>query len=129
LAEAVQNIQNFAEGSLAMRIFQVLLAVMFAVLLVYTGLVVGEHGLGLFSVFFGDIAKMGWPGQFNLDFLGFLILSAVWLAWRHRFSGIGFVLAVCGFFGGIGFLAPYLLVASFKAKGDPAELLLGPSRI
>jgi len=111
-----------------MRLLQILLAVMFTALLVYTGLVITEHGLGLFSVFFGDIARMGWPGQFNLDFMGFLILSAVWLAWRHRFSGLGLLLAVCGFFGGIGFLAPYLLVASFKAEGDPSVLLLGSSR-
>ena len=112
-----------------MRLFQILTAVMFLILLVYTGLVIAEHGLGLLPIFFGDIAKMTWPGQFNLDFLGFLILSALWLAWRHQFSGVGLVLAIFGFFGGIGFLAPYLLVASVKAKGDAAVLLLGHGRV
>ena len=48
----------------------------------YTFPVVANHGLGLLPIFFGDIAKMEWPGQFNLDFLGFLTLSGLWIAWR-----------------------------------------------
>ncbi len=111
-----------------MRLFQILLVAMFAILLIYTALVISEHGLGLLPVFFGDIGKMAWPGQFNLDFLGFLLLSAIWVGWRHEFGGLGLVLSVCAFFGGIGFLAPYLLVASVKAKGDAAILLLGHAR-
>jgi len=66
--------------------FRILLVVLFAGVCGYTVVVVSDHGLGLFPVFFGDIAKLGWPGQFNLDFLGFLVLSGFWLAWRHHFS-------------------------------------------
>ena len=32
---------------------------------------------------------MTWPGQFNFDFFGFLILSATWTAWRNQFSALG----------------------------------------
>ena len=32
---------------------------------------------------------MKWFGQFNLDFMGFLILSAIWVAWRNQFSAAG----------------------------------------
>jgi len=84
--------------------------------------------MGLLGVFFGDIARMGWPGQFNLDFLGLLTLSGLWLAWRHHFSPAGLALGVAGVFGGAPVLTAYLFVASLEAKGDPATLLLGRTR-
>lgn len=108
--------------------FRALLAALLAMVLVYTAFVVTEHGLGLLPVFFGDILAMGWPGQFNVDFLGFLVLSGFWLAWRHGFSPAGLALGVLGFFGGIPVLASYLLIVSFRARGDVAVLLLGRGR-
>jgi hypothetical protein len=53
----------------------------------------------------------------------------LWLAWRHQFSPAGILLGVLGFFGGIMFLAPYLLIASYKANGNMSKLLQGESRI
>jgi 4-hydroxybenzoate polyprenyltransferase len=82
----------------------------------------------LFAIFFGDIARMEWPGQFNLDFLGFLILSGAWTAWRHHFSPAGLVLGLIAFVGGMGFLTIYLLIESARAKGDIRVLLLGARR-
>jgi hypothetical protein len=111
-----------------MRAFRFLLAAIFAVVAVYTLVVVADHGFNLFPVFFGDIAAMGWPGQFNLDFLGFLTLSGFWLAWRHRFSAAGLALGVLGFFGGAPVLTAYLFFASLSCDGDPAALLLGADR-
>jgi hypothetical protein len=108
--------------------FRILLASLFTCIAAYTAVVVANHGIGLFEVFFGDIAKMGWPGQFNLDFMGFLMLSGLWLAWRHHFSPAGLALGVLGFFGGAPLLTLYLFFASLQAKGDPAELLLGSAR-
>ena len=108
--------------------FRVLLAAIFATIAVYTSVVVAHHGLGLFPVFFGDIAKMAWPGQFNLDFAGFLALSALWLAWRHHFAPIGLALGVLGFFGGAPVLTAYLFVMSFAVDGDVKRLLLGDTR-
>ena len=69
-----------------------------------------NHGMGLLDVFFGDIAAMGWPGQFNLDFMGMLTLSAPWVAWRHRFSSAGLALGVLALFGGGLFLTTSLRV-------------------
>ena len=111
-----------------MLLFRVLLVIMFSVLSVYTAIVIGKHGIDLLPVFFGDMMQMNWPGQFNLDFMGFLALSAVWTAWRHHFSPLGLALAVIAFFGGTAFLTVYLLVASFQVKGDVKALLLGPQR-
>ena len=71
---------------------------------------------------------MTWPGQFNLDFMTFLSLSALWFAWRHQFSPAGVVLGVVGFFGGRTVLAPYLVIASLGANGDPQGMLLGKRR-
>jgi hypothetical protein len=105
-----------------------LLLVIFGTIVVYTAVVVSNHGLNLFPVFFGDIAKMEWPGQFNIDFSGFLTLSAFWLAWRHHFSALGLSLGVLGFFGGAPVLTAYLFIVSFRCSGDAGVLLLGPTR-
>lgn len=111
-----------------MGLFRVLLVVLFTGVVGYTAVVAADHGFGLLEVFFGDIAKMGWPGQFNVDFTSFLVLSALWLAWRHHFSAVGMVLGVLGFFGGAPVLTAYLFFASLGAKGDVKELLLGKIR-
>ncbi len=111
-----------------MSAFRILLGVYFTSLVVYTAIVGLNHGWNLFPVFFGDMAALTWPGQFNLDFMGFLTLSGLWLAWRHQFSPGGIVLGVLGFFGGISVLAPYLFIASLKANGDMRVLLLGKDR-
>ena len=111
-----------------MAAFRVLLLLIFATIVVYTAVVISNHGLNLFPVFFADIARMEWPGQFNLDFSGFLTLSAFWLAWRHHFSALGLSLGVLGFFGGAPVLTGYLFVVSFGCSGDAGVLLVGPTR-
>ncbi len=108
--------------------FRVLLAAIFTSIVVYTVVVIANHGMGLLAVFFGDMAKMGWPGQFNLDFMGFLLLSGFWLAWRNHFSPAGLALGVLGVFGGAPVLTAYLFVTSFAVGGDVRVLLLGEAR-
>lgn len=111
-----------------MLLFRLFLALFLVTLVGYTSIVIANHGWSLLPVFFGDIAKMGWPGQFNLDFMGFLTLSALWTAWRHNFAPVGLALGLVAAFGGMGFLTIYLLIESFRAKGDVRALLLGPAR-
>jgi len=111
-----------------MAAFRVLLIILFCAIVGYTAAVIANHGIGLFEVFIGDIAKMGWPGQFNVDFMGFLTLSGLWLAWRHHFSPAGIGLGILGFFGGAPVLTAYLLVVSIIAKGDVSVLMLGNTR-
>lgn len=112
-----------------MTALRLLIAILWLVIVGYTAVTIANHGWNLFPVFFGDIAKMGWPGQFNVDFSCFLILSATWLAWRHNFSGTGLLLGLLGFVGGMLFLSTYLLVVISKDKPDIAELLLGKQRV
>jgi hypothetical protein len=111
-----------------MQLFRLFLLTFLIVLTVYTGIVIAAHGIGLLPVFFGDIGALAWPGQFNLDFLGFLMLSAIWVAWRHRFSAVGLGLAILAFSGGMAFLTIYLLVQTGRTKGDVPTLLMGPPR-
>jgi hypothetical protein len=108
--------------------FRILLVVLWTIIAVYTGIVIANHGWGLLEIFFRDMAAMGWPGQFNLDFSSLLTLSALWVAWRHQFSSGGLALALLAFFGGGLFLTGYLLVVSTMAKGDMKEVLLGRLR-
>jgi hypothetical protein len=112
-----------------MAAFRILLVVMISGILGYTGIVGVNHGWNLFPVFFGDIAAMNWPGQFNLDFTCLLIFSGLWLAWRHHFTLGGLALGLLGLFGGTMVLAPYLLIVGFKANGDMKEIMLGKVRV
>ena len=97
-------------GSPIVAALRILLLVILVVLAGYTADVIANHGWGLLPVFFGDIGRMEWPGQFNLDFLFMLTLAAL------------------AFFGGALFLAVYLLIVSWQARGDARRLLLGDSR-
>lgn len=108
-----------------MRGYAVFLIVLWVALAAYTTVTVANHGLGLLPIFFGDIAAMAWPGQFNFDFLLMLVLSASWTAWRNRFRASGLGLAVIAFFGGAGFLFPYVSYLILKHNGDAAAVMLG----
>ncbi len=111
-----------------MNPFRALLAAMWTAVVIYTGVTIAHHGSNLLPVFFGDIGQFSWPGQFDLDFMCLLALSAVWVGWRHRFSPLGLGLAVAAFFFGTLFLTAYLLIASLRARGDLTELLTGGGR-
>ncbi|MBF7729279.1 hypothetical protein [Pseudomonas sp. N040] len=112
-----------------MQAFRIYLVVVVVCLGTYTMMVGVNHGWNLLPVFFHDLLAMTWPGQFNADFTTFLMLSALWVAWRNQFSGTGIALAVVAFFGGMMFLAPYLLYASIQARGNVNVILLGASRV
>jgi hypothetical protein len=111
-----------------MTLFRLVLVAIIAIVGGYTLPVVAEHGLNFLPYYFDDIGKMGWPGQFNMDFSAFLLLGSIWLMWRHHFTGLGVVFGLMIIPGGAPFLCSYLLIASFQAKGDVKELLLGKAR-
>lgn len=75
---------------------------------IYTGVVINQPGMGLLGVFRGDMAKFGWAGQFNADFmamLAMLVMLVIWFAWRNNFSKLGFFLAPVAFLDGAAFLS------------------------
>lgn len=108
-----------------MTTFRLLLIVILVSLSGYTAVVVANHGLNLLPVFFGDMAKMAWSGQFNFDFMCFLLLSATWVMWRNEFSPLGIVLGILAFFGGALFLSIYLLVLTFQDSKSIQRILIG----
>jgi len=111
-----------------MTVLRIFLVAAFLALAFYTIKAGMGHGWDLASVFLADLTAFNWSGQFNLDFLTYLWLSALWLAWRHDFSLAGIGLALVASVGGMLFLAIYLLIASFRADADLKVILLGERR-
>ena len=111
-----------------MNLFRAYLVAWIFGITAYTSVTISNHGLNLLPVFFGDMASMAWPGQFNLDFFSFLCLGGLWLAWRHHFSLGGIALGLFIFAGGMPFLASYLIYHSFRSEGDIKIMLLGEGR-
>lgn len=111
-----------------MIIFRIFLAGCLIAIASYTTVTIANHGFGLIPIFFGDMAAMAWPGQFNLDFSTFLLLSGLWVSWRHQFSPAGLALGAIAVFGGMLFLSAYLLIHSVKTGGNIESLLLGEAR-
>ena len=46
-----------------MALFRFYLLAMLIILSGYTLVVIGDYGINLFAVFFGDMAAVAWPGQ------------------------------------------------------------------
>lgn len=111
-----------------MVLFRLFLVTCLLVIIPYTAVTIANHGLDLLPVFFGDMVAMGWPGQFNLDFFCFLLLSGLWVSWRGGFKPADLALGVAAVFGGMPFLAIYLLILLARHKGDLRPVLLGAGR-
>lgn len=111
-----------------MALFRLFLITFLLILFAYTSVTVANHGLNLLPIFFGDMAKMEWPGQFNLDFFGFLLLSGIWTAWRNHFSAAGLAMAVVAVLFGMSFLTIYLLYLISRTNGDIRVIMLGEQR-
>lgn len=111
-----------------MKLFKTLLIAMNLLVLVYTTLAVVNEGVNLFATTLPALLEFGWPGQFHIDFASYLILSGIWVAWRHNFSSGGIVLGVLASVLGMIFLSLYLLFVINKANGEMSEVLLGKGR-
>lgn len=112
-----------------MTAFRTLLISMVLALLGYTAVVISQHGLGLLAVFIGNLQQLDWSGQFNLDFSFMLMISALWVMWRHQFSGLGVLLGLAALVGGVLFLGTYLIIQSLRLDGKIVPLLIGPQRM
>lgn len=111
-----------------MNILRGLLVIQFLVVTGYTIGVVADHGTDLAPVFLADIYAHDWSGQFNLDFAMYLLLSGLWIMWRHHFRLAGIGLGLIGMVGGMMYFPLYVLAASFQGNRDMKTLLIGPER-
>lgn len=105
--------------------FKLLLIVQTLGLVIYTTIAAKNFGWNLFDVYVGDILKLNWNGQFNLDFSCYLVLSAIWIMWRNHFSINAILYAIAAAIIGIMFFAPYLLYLLVIEKGNFKRVLIG----
>lgn len=94
-------------------------------LLAYTLVVFTTEGTDFFSVFANNILLLNWTGQFNLDFLCYLILSGIWVMWRNKFTGKSIFVGILAMVLGIIVFAPYLLWLIYKENGDLKRVIVG----
>jgi hypothetical protein len=87
--------------------------------------VIVTMGINWPVIYFGDLLELNWRSQFNTDLLISLSLLTIWIVWREGFTSKGFLFGFLSFFCGFMFSCPYLLFATYKAKGNPNILLLG----
>jgi hypothetical protein len=94
-------------------------------LLLYTIIAIQNDGGNFLARAIEFITSLMWKGQFALDFQCYLILSALWVAWRNKFSVNSIVIAVVAMILGIIVFAPYLLYLLSKEQGDLKRVLIG----
>ncbi|EEE47319.2 hypothetical protein [Roseibium alexandrii] len=72
-----------------------------------------------------DLVALNWRSQFNFDFVIYLVLSSCWIVWREGAGGKAYLYGFLNIFLGGMFGFPYLLLLSYRAKGDVKRILLG----
>jgi hypothetical protein len=113
---AENNKLNFLKG---------LLVVQTIGLLVYTFIAIQNDGENFLARAIEFATSMTWMGQFALDFQCYLMLSALWIAWRTKFSIKSILIAIVAMILGIIVFAPYLLFLLTKEKGNLKRVLIG----
>ena len=108
-----------------MAAFRMVLIAMILVMIILTITAVQNEGLDGITPFFTPIFELAWQGQYRVDFICYLILSGIWMAWRSGFSTGGILMGVFLPPFAILFFAPYLLYLIGKTGGDPRKILLG----
>lgn len=94
-------------------------------LLIYTVIAIQNDGANFLARAQEFATSMTWMGQFALDFQCYLILSALWIAWRDKFSLNSIIIAIVAMILGIIVFAPYVLYLLSKEKGDLKRILIG----
>lgn len=100
---------------------------LFLLILVSTAAAVKTEGWNFMHPFLAAMRYWNWNAQFLTDFTCYLLLSGIWIMWRHGFTPqaiSGGLLAMV-----LGFLvfAPYLLFLLLRSKGDVHWVLTGTS--
>lgn len=94
-------------------------------LLIYTVIAIQNDGGNFLARALEFATSLTWMGQFALDFQCYLMLSALWIAWRDNFSIKSILIAVVAMILGIIVFAPYLLFLLTKEKGNLKRILIG----
>ena len=108
-----------------MFILRTFLIVSTALIYVMTLIATVNHGVNWPAVAVQDLIALDWRSQFDADFLIYLLLGATWISWREGFTPKGHLFGFLSVFMGGMFSFPYLLHATYQAKGNPKAVLLG----
>lgn len=108
-----------------MFILRILLLGSAIAIYLFTGAAIASSGLNWPAVAVSDILAMNWRSQFNFDFVIHLLLLATWISWREGFTPKGQLFAVLSVVMGGMFSFPYILYASYVARGNPLQIVLG----
>lgn len=76
-------------------------------------------------VAFHDLIALNWRSQFDFDFVVYLVLSSSWVVWREGGTLKAYFYGFLNIFLGGMFGFPYLLLATYRTKGDVKRILLG----
>jgi hypothetical protein len=89
--------------------------------------VYGTYALGFETMlpYFMQGYSHPWGEAINIDFTFHVLASSLWLVWTAKTVGRGVVYGLLAFCFGGSFTFAYLLVQSFKTKGDLKALALG----
>lgn len=112
----MQNKQYFLKSLLVIQTLS---------LVVYTGIAIKNDGYNFLERAFEFAVSLTWMGQFALDFQCYLILSALWIAWRNKFTTNSILVALIAAILGIIVFAPYVLFLVYREKGDLTKVLVG----
>lgn len=108
-----------------MKVLRVFLVASTVLIYAVTLLATASQGINWPAIALNDLVALNWRSQFDTDFLVYLILTAVWIAWREGLTTKGYAFAFLNIFLGGMFGFPYLLWATYQANGDPTLVLLG----
>ena len=95
------------------------------VIYLVTALASVSYGINWPAVAVRDLMALDWRSQFNTDFIVHLLLLATWISWREGFTPKGHLFGFLSVVMGGMFSFPYLLHATYVARGDAKRVLLG----
>ena len=104
---------------------RILITVLLLGLIGYALILVLDGRFDFITPVLSTIPALIWQGHINLDFLSYLVVAGIWIAWRSGFTPTGNFLGVLSVLSGMLFFAPYLLYLISQSNNDPRKLLLG----
>ena len=105
--------------------FRILITLILLGLIGYGLILILDGRFDFVTPFLTTIPALTWQGHINLDFLSYLVVAGVWIAWRSGFTPASNLLGVLSVLSGMLFFAPYLLYQISSSGNDPRKLLLG----
>ena len=108
-----------------MNALKIMLAISTLGIYTLTVLAIVVHGWNWPAVAINDLLALNWRSQFDFDFIIHLLLLASWVVWREGARKRAYVFGFMSIIMGGMFSFPYIIYATYQAKGKPRALLLG----